>query len=197
MEEGDEVGLFLLDPDPDAESDEYARVQGAFNCTLPQRKVNKIYRIQNKHLWTNYYAHSQRMLEVNNGILREELLFHGTRDNKPKLIYRGTDGFDMRHSRAGMWGRGNYFAMNASYSDLYAYQEDGLRKMFAAWVLTGKAYDSRPDSALIKPPVWNEDAADSQVKHHYDTVTGMTGGTRVYITYDNRHAYPAYLIVYQ
>ena len=191
------MGLFLLDPDPDAESDEYDRVKGQFNCTLPQRKVNKIYRIQNKHLWTNYYDHSRRMLDVNNGVLREELLFHGTRQNDPKLIYRGTDGFDMRHSNAGVWGRGNYFAANASYSDSYAYQKDGLRKMFAAWVLTGITCDSAPDSSLIKPPVRNRDAAESQVKHHYDTVTGMTGGTRVYITYDNRHAYPAYLIVYQ
>ena len=64
--------------------------------------------------------------------------FHGTRGNDPKLIYEGENGFDMRYSNQGMWGQANYFAVNASYSDNYAYQTpDGYKEMFLVKVLTG------------------------------------------------------------
>ena len=195
MEGNDDVRSFLLDPDTEAE--EYTRVQGEFNLTLPQRKVLKIYRIQNKVLWDKYRNRSKKMMVVNEGILKEELLFHGTRTNNPELIYKDESGFDMRHSAQGMWGRGNYFAKNASYSDGYAYPDRGMKKMFAAWVLTGICFDSPPNSKLIKPPERQRtNDAEGKVKHPYDSVTGVIGGTRVYITYDNDHAYPAYLIVY-
>lgn len=195
MEEEEEVKEFLLDPEREVE--EYTRVQGEFNLTLPQRKVVKIYRIQNKPLWNKYCECSKDMMKVNEGILKEELLFHGTRTNNPELIYKGDSGFDMRHSANGVWGRGNYFAKNSSYSDGYAYTDMGMKKMFAAWVLTGICYDSPPNRKLIKPPERpRHDAAEDKVKCHYDSVTGVTGGTRVYVTYDNIHSYPAYLIVY-
>ena len=196
MEEDEEVKCFLLDPED--ESDEYSRIQGEFNLTLPTREVKKIFRIQNKLLWDSYRKCSETMLNVNDGIIKEELLFHGTRNNDPKLIYEDENGFDMRHSRNGMWGRGNYFAKNASYSDGFAYMDSGLRKLLAAWVLTGIPHDSPPDGSLTMPPQrTRNDTKDAKVKCRYDCVTGMTGGTRVYITYDNIHAYPAYLIVYK
>ena len=195
MKEEEEVKLILVDPDE--ESDEYARIHDEFKLTLPQRNIVKIHRVQNKPLWDQYTKCSKRMKKVNDGILKEELLFHGTRSNDPELVYKDSSGFDMRHSRKGMWGRGNYFAKNASYSDSYAFNEKGLKKMFAAWVLTGISYESNPDGNLTMPPVREEGAvSEGKVQHKYDSVTGTSGGTRVYITYDNVHAYPAYLIVY-
>ena len=38
-----------------------------------------------------------------------------------------------------MWGKANYFALNSSYSNNYAFKyEDGSRKMFMALVTLGK-----------------------------------------------------------
>ncbi len=196
MKDNEDVRLFLIDPE--AEVDEYSRVHDEFKLTLPHRKILKIHRVQNKPLWDEYSKCSRTMEKVNDDILKEELLFHGTRTNDPIYIYGGSSGFDMRHSRTGMWGKGNYFAKNASYSDGYAYQEEGIKKMFAAWVLTGISYESAHDSTLTMPPVRQQgNVQEGKVQHKYDSVTGTSGGTRVYITYDNIHAYPAYLIVYQ
>jgi hypothetical protein len=44
----------------------------------------------------------------------------------------------MRYSRAGLWGTGTYFAVNARYSDGYAYRENNLKQMFLAEVILGK-----------------------------------------------------------
>ena len=72
-----------------------------------------------------------------------------------------------------------------------------VHKVFAAFVLTGNSKFSHPDGSLTKPPpIPAIDGSDTSVQHRYDSVCGMAGGTRVYITYDNDHAYPAYLITY-
>ena len=193
MAEEEDVKVVVLDPC----SEEYENVCGKFLLTLPMQEVVKIYRIQNKILWNKYCDCSRRMERYNDGILKEEVLFHGTRGNKPELIYKGDAGFDMRFSANGMWGKGNYFAKNSSYSNGFAYHGKGLRKMFAAWVLTGISHESPPKDYKMPPYRPQNDSAGHKIEHRCDSVTGTTGGTRVYITYDNDHAYPAYLIVYK
>lgn len=47
----------------------------------------------------------------------KHMLWHGTSKTDPKLICQSEEGFDMRYANAGMWGHGNYFAVNASYSN--------------------------------------------------------------------------------
>ena len=50
-------------------------------------------------------------------------MYHGTRNTAPLMIYSGDEGFDMKFSPGGMWGRANYFAANASYSNGYAHTD--------------------------------------------------------------------------
>ena len=182
----------------DNESEEYMAVEDSFLSTLPNAEVKLIERIQNRVLWRKYLDKSKEMKDFGGGELNEQLLFHGSRMNDPKLIYRGDASFDMRHSRDGVWGRGNYFAVNASYSDVYAFVVNsggmGCRKMLAAWVLTGHSYHS--DAHNFQNPPFRDDCEEGQVQRRYDSVTGTTGGRKVYITYDNTLAYPAYVITY-
>ena len=193
----EEVKLSLLDPL--TEDEEYERVINQFKLTLPDVEVLKIERVQNKILWKRYHNRCQLMRNFNTAYLRDELLFHGTRQNKPELIYGGDEGFDKHCSLEGMWGKGNYFAVNSLYSNRYAFRASGgLRKMFAAWVLTGNSKCLPSDRQLVQPPFMDKPAnQENVVQRRYDSVNGTTGGTRVYITYDNEHAYPAYLITYK
>jgi O-acetyl-ADP-ribose deacetylase (regulator of RNase III)/RNA recognition motif-containing protein len=180
-------------------SPEWSRVVGNFQRTLPSVRVIEVTRIQNKWLWERYVLHKQRLSFKNNGSVNERELFHGTRKNDPKHIYEGEDGFDMRFSSTGMWGLANYFAVNASYSDTYAYtRSDGTKEMFMVKVLTGDSYQSPSKQELRMPPekprAVGEKLQFSRVR--YDTVTGTTRGSQVFMTYDNDKAYPAYLIQY-
>lgn len=181
-------------------SQEYIRVQGRFLQTMPHAQISQISRIQNIWLWEKYVRHRKMLHMKNAGAVNEKELFHGTRGNDPKNIYGGEEGFDMRFSRQGMWGRANYFAENSSYSSGYAYvAPDGKKVMFLVRVLTGDTYYCHSDSSLQMPPVKPSAAATAQVQFEqtrYDTVSGSTGGSKVYMTYDNLKAYPAYLIQY-
>ena len=181
-------------------SPEWSRVVGNFQRTLPSVRVIKVTRIQNKWLWERYVQHKQRLSFKNNGSVNERELFHGTRHNDPKQIYEGEDGFDMRFSCEGMWGRANYFAVNASYSNSYAYtRSDRTKEMFMVKVLTGDSYQCCSDPSIRMPPE-KQGTVGSGGFHcgraRYDTVTGETGGSKVFMAYDNDKAYPAYLIQY-
>ena len=188
---------FLLDPLV-PEEDEFYRISALFLQSMPHSRIRRIDRIQNKLLWRKYMDRAKQMMEYDQ-VLGEKPLFHGTSRNKPEKIYKGDASFDMRYSHSGMWGRGNYFAVNASYSNGYAHIEaGGVHQMLMATVLTGHSYHCHSNTSLTKPPFREHQGTqdNSTVTRRYDTVNGVTGGSKVYITYDNDKAYPAYLISY-
>jgi O-acetyl-ADP-ribose deacetylase (regulator of RNase III) len=179
-------------------SSEWQRVTGKFNSTMGSSVVHSITRIQNTWIWKKYAFQKKRVETKNGGRVNEMELFHGTRQNDPRVIYEGEDGFDMRYGRNGMWGVANYFAVNASYSNGYAYNSGNGRQMFLVKVLTGDTYTCAPNGSLRMPPEKPSTTSGgvqvAQMK--YDTVSGTTGGSQVFMTYDNDKAYPAYLITY-
>lgn len=128
----------------------------------------------------------------------ELLLFHGTSANNPSFIYNGEKGFDNRYCSSGMWGIANYFAQNASYSHSYAYVEKGVRKIILARVLVGECIHIMPnDTTLRKPPFKPNSSSGLGFHEEYDSVSGDTNGSKVYMVYENGRAYPEYLISYQ
>ena len=179
-------------------SPEWQLVEGKFTMTMGANRVSSISRIQNTWIWKKYAFQKKRMHTKNGGRVNEKELFHGTRTNDPRNIYEGEDGFDMRYSRQGLWGVANYFAVNASYSHNYAHTSSHGKQMFLVKVLTGDSHDCPSNRDLRMPPAkTSPQSGDVQMAGaKYDTVTGNTNGSQVFMTYDNDKAYPAYLITY-
>ncbi len=178
---------------------EWSQVHTKFSATMGGHQVVSISRIQNKWLWEKYSSHKKRLDHKNSGRVNEMELFHGTRSNDPRNIYEGEEGFDMRFSAQGMWGMANYFAVNASYSNNYCFRSATGRQMFLVKVLTGDTHECPSNSSLRMPPVKAAGACSGKYEfshEKYDTVSGHTGGSKVFMTYDNDKAYPAYLITY-
>ncbi len=61
------------------------------------------------------------------------MLYHGTRDIDPKLIY-AAGGFDKKYSanmgRMAMWGPGNYFSAKSSYGNEHRYKVCDKKREF-------------------------------------------------------------------
>jgi hypothetical protein len=77
-------------------------------------------------------------------------LWHGTRNNKPSLFYKGEEGFDIKYSNQGMWGKGLYFAENASYSLGFSHDHgNNVKGMFLALVNLGRVADLPNDQNII------------------------------------------------
>ena len=197
MSRMEQVKIVDLKPD----SSYYKHVSSKFRETLPNRYVLKVQRVQNEFLWDRYVQTKRRLHKKNAGTINEEELFHGTRDKPAKVICTSEEGFDMRFSRAGMWGQANYFAVNASYSDTYAYHDSGeqTNELILVKVLTGDSYSCGPDNSLRMPPLKKQSSSveAGQIQQvRYDSVNGTTHGSQVYMTYANDLAYPAYIITY-
>ena len=88
------------------------------------KKILKVEIIQNTELWGIYKLGIQQTVINRKKPNNQQTLWHGTSKTNPKDIYNGEEGFDMKYSHKGMWGRGVYFARNAKYSDTYAYNID-------------------------------------------------------------------------
>ncbi|EGD79315.1 hypothetical protein PTSG_09729 [Salpingoeca rosetta] len=167
-------------------------LRGGFTKT-----VLKVERVQNKFLWDAYFD-KRRWLNRHSGGANEKHMFHGTRSVEPNKIVK--DSFDFRHARAGMFGRGAYFAEYMSYSDSYAFPVQpptmnhfssrygtgaGVRQVFIARVAAGKVEERSSDSSIVRP------------SDGYDSVTGtVSANHKAIIIYDLQQAYPEYLITY-
>jgi hypothetical protein len=186
-------------------SEEWTKVHNRFiQCgEMGGRQITKLQRVQNKNLWS-YYTFTRRKLirklrskytDVPNWSPNAQYLFHGTNLNPPVNIYNGEIGFNMNYSQRGMWGRGTYFAVNASYSVPYA-PLAAEKQMFLAKVLLGDHTELAADSSLVLPPQRDDLNTDNQTDH-YDSVQGATNGSVVFVVYANNQAYPEYLITYK
>lgn len=178
-------------------SPEWQTVAGRFGQTMNASNIRKIERVQNRFLWRSYVLHRETvLLKNNNGSVNERLLFHGTRNTAPENIYDCDEGFDMRYSNPGMWGRGNYFAVNARYSNDYkSTAGNGLFQFFLASVITGDSHNCPANGSIQMPPPKQTNLGLKTVR--YDSVSGNTNGSDIFILYDNKGSYPSYLITFQ
>jgi len=185
-------------------SPEYHCVQTLFNMSAT-RKIVKIEKVINHRIRQQFELELEQVKfkNKNNQLVKHmtRLLFHGTKNTEPTLIYNGEKGFMMQFAAEGYWGRGTYFAEKACYSHHYASvpkNDPNIRQMFLAEVIVGDSKFMKPDRSLVVPPEKpKKEASSGLAAERYDSVSGITGGSRVWIVYDNNKAYPTYLITYK
>lgn len=196
MNDDDNFMLVPLTP----QDEEWTRIVRKFNVTLANHQIKNINRIQNAKFWRDYCQEKEQLGKIHDKAgfskeIKEEYLWHGTRGSHPQAIYGGMEEcFDMQHANDGMWGRGLYFAVNASYSDGYAHPTQVGTKLFMfCRVLIGDTIQVPNNPSLRKPP----ERTGGKDIILYDSIQGYTGGSDIYILYRMRRAYPEFLIEYK
>lgn len=141
-------------------------------------------------------------------MINELDVYHGSSETNPVTISQSEKGFDMRHSKQGLWGRAIYFSESAKYSDSYAYVnrlavEDPRtpeKQLFIAKILLGKVkdYGVTHNKDLTMPPTLPTMPKNymGMLNPKYDSVSGVTCNSRKYMLYDNSKSYPLYTISY-
>jgi hypothetical protein len=105
----------------------------------------------------------------------------------------------MRHSNQGLWGMGIYFSVNAQYSlSGYAFKNtnDGTRSIFYVRVALGDDIELSRNRSYKIPPEKPSTSGIFAVER-YDSIKEKTGGSDIYILYENSRAYPDYLITFE
>lgn len=187
-------------------SSEFKRIAKEFKKGMPQAKIDRIERNQNRTLWykknshfrdfffltslldrTFYFLKNQLISNKNNYYGNEQFLFHGSRTDAYEVIMK--EGFDHRVANLnGAIGAGIYFATSSSTSSGYTNSSrwNNTRRMLYCRVTLGNV---GPGSAgLRRPP-----AIPGKKGSLYDSV----GNATMYVIFDNEQAYPEYCIYYR
>ena len=195
IEENDEnLCVVLLKND----GEQFKFILDLMKKSIPTINIKNVFRIQNKYLWDKYEREKQKVIYEKNQA-EEKWLFHGSRSNQPKSLYRC--GFDISFaSDRGSCGRGIYFARQASYSCMRYFYSNSNNSyfVFLAKVITGIPYVINMRNGELnkfkKPPFW-----DDSKFIYYDSVTDTINPDddhidQMYVIYENNKAYPFYLI---
>ncbi|KAM4731160.1 LOW QUALITY PROTEIN: poly(ADP-ribose) polymerase family member 14-related sequence 1 [Anableps anableps] len=174
-----------------AASSEYAEILNLFKATY--RNVTKIERIQNPALWKSLQIKKQEMEVRNNHQNNEKRLFHGTCEVTVPII--NERGFNRSYAgkNATCYGKGAYFAVNASYSAVDTYSkpnQNGEKFMYLCRVLTGDHTQGHQN--MIAPP----SKGGSNV-YMYDSVVDNMTTPSMFIVFHDTQAYPEYLITFK
>ncbi|KAJ8381819.1 hypothetical protein SKAU_G00025970 [Synaphobranchus kaupii] len=189
-------GFSLVEVPPSAKA--YQSIHCLFYSTMSETKLEivSIQQVQNMFQWDKYRRqkeHMQSQSTAQNGSL-ERHLFHGTTEDSIKEIC--LNNFDPRVSGKNgvVYGRGSYFARDASYSDTYAHtsDEENCQHMFLAKVLVGNMTIGR--TRFCRPPRLNPRKSGYEL---YDTCVDRKRNPSIFVVFDSCQCYPYYLIKYK
>ncbi|KFQ14047.1 Poly [ADP-ribose] polymerase 12, partial [Leptosomus discolor] len=170
---------------------EYNGIKQLFHQTMKHYKVLKIQRIQNPSLWKMFQWQKEQMKRGNGGKkVNEKLLFHGTKISLMETIC--VHNFDWRNcgSNGTNYGKGNYFARDASYSHGYCQPVGKTNIMFVARVLVGDYV--KGNAAYVRPPTKSVDGL-----RFYDSCVDDELNPSIFVVFEKYQIYPEYIIEYK
>ncbi|XP_053742414.1 protein mono-ADP-ribosyltransferase PARP12 [Synchiropus splendidus] len=170
-------------------SNEFIMIQKLFSVTMHQHRINSIHRIQNLSLWGIFHWQREQMKLRNGGKpVNEQYLFHGTDQALVEAICEQNFDWRMCGVHGTSYGKGSYFARDASYSNKYARAKGGRKVMFAALVLVGES--AKGSSHYLRPP------PRGNSNTLYDSCVDQMVSPSIYVIFEKQQIYPQYIIDY-
>ncbi|XP_046838993.1 protein mono-ADP-ribosyltransferase PARP15-like [Xenia sp. Carnegie-2017] len=177
-------------------SDEYMKVKNAFDKTA-SNEIVKIERIQNQRIYEVYNVKRKAMKEKYGDADfadKEKQLFHGTSKDNVEKINSGGLNRNFAGKNAIAYGKGVYFARDASYSlqEKFSPKDaNGLRYVYYARVLVGDYAKGNP--TMLVPP--SKNTADPN--ETYDSVVDDTKNPSIFVMFKDYQYYTEYLITFK
>ncbi|XP_053108734.1 protein mono-ADP-ribosyltransferase PARP11 isoform X4 [Hemicordylus capensis] len=189
------------------QTNEYNEVASYFGKTMEISRIKRIQRIQNLDLW-EFFCRKKAQLKKKRGVsfINEHMLFHGTSSEFVEAICIHNFDWRINGMHAAAYGKGTYFARDASYSSRFCrddlkhgstFQIHGVnlqlhvfrkhKVMFLARVLTGDYING--DSKYMRPP-----SKDGSFVNLYDSCVDNTWNPKIFVIFDANQIYPEYLI---
>ncbi|NXH17465.1 PAR12 polymerase, partial [Bucco capensis] len=181
-----ELGFKLIELDNSSE--EYEKVMVDFKRTMPRTVIKRICRVQNPSLWELYQWQKEQMQKSNGGkAVDERFLFHGTSKKYIDAICQQNFDWRICGLHGTVYGKGSYFARDASYSDNYCKEDSYTKTMFLARVLVGEFTPGDP--SYVRPPL-------KENQKFYDSCVNNSSNPSIFVIFEKQQIYPEYLIEY-
>ncbi|XP_035381612.1 protein mono-ADP-ribosyltransferase PARP12-like [Electrophorus electricus] len=168
---------------------EFLRIEKLFKETMPHYTVKSIQRNQNSSLWKVFQWQKEQMKARNGGQeVNERLLFHGTEQSRIDAICEHNFDWRICGIHGTVYGKGSYFARDASYSDSYSKCGNSCKTMFVARVLVG--HYTRGNTNFVHPP------AKTSVNGFYDSCVDNETNPTIFVIFEKFQIYPEFIIEY-
>ncbi|KAM6091637.1 protein mono-ADP-ribosyltransferase PARP12-like isoform 5-T9 [Theristicus caerulescens] len=119
-------------------SQEYGKIKKLFEKTMKDYCILQLQRIQNPALWQVFQWQKEQMKKLNKSKwVDERLLFHGTSLSHVSAICEQNFDWRICGTHGTMYGKGSYFARDASYSHQCCPSSIDHHSMFVAQVVVG------------------------------------------------------------
>ncbi|NWW76113.1 PAR12 polymerase, partial [Climacteris rufus] len=172
------------------DSQEYEKVKKLFEKTMKAYCINQLQRIQNPALWDIFQWQKKQMEKLNKlKEVDERLLFHGTDSSHMSAICEQNFDWRLCGTHGTAYGKGSYFARDASYSHTYCSSHGGRYSMFVAQVLVGDFVQGKHD--YTRPPPRANDS-----NRLYDSCVDDLTDPSIFVIFEKQQIYPAYIVEY-
>ncbi|XP_060683064.1 protein mono-ADP-ribosyltransferase PARP14-like isoform X2 [Hemiscyllium ocellatum] len=176
---------------------EYKDVAKTFkkSCGKTIVDIVKIERVQNLKLWQSYSVRKQNAERKYPGMTIEQILYHGTTKEIAQRVNKTGFNRSFCGRNATYYGRGTYFALDASYSCDNKYSNpdcDGCKCIYQARVITGKLCKGESNMLEPKPVDPQIDSADL-----CDCAVNDENSPSIFVIFCDDGAYPEYLITFK
>ncbi|XP_035682790.1 uncharacterized protein LOC118420183 [Branchiostoma floridae] len=174
---------------------EFKEVEKKFLASVGSKpQIVSISRVQNEAKYKAYmFELKEREKRLGKGSI-EKVLYHGTSPEVVDNINEG--GFNRSYcgKNATYFGKGMYFARNASYSAQEKYStpdSQGNKYIYQSRVIVGEYTKGEPN--IVEPPPKNP----SNAAIRYDSVVDNVANPGIFVVFRDNEAYPEYLIVFK
>ncbi|KAM6213802.1 protein mono-ADP-ribosyltransferase PARP12-like [Sarcoramphus papa] len=169
---------------------EYGKIKRLFEKTMKDYCIHQLLRIQNPTLWQVFQWQKEQMKKLNKSKwVDERLLFHGTSPSHVPAICEQNFDWRICGTHGTMYGKGSYFARDASYSHEYCSSRSGCYSMFVARVLVGDFVRGNPK--YLRPP-----PRGSNSNRLYDSCVDDPTDPSIFVIFEKHQIYPAYILEY-
>ncbi|NXH00829.1 PAR12 polymerase, partial [Loxia leucoptera] len=183
-----DIGYKLIQVSND--SKEYREIKSLFEKTMKDYCINQLQRIQNPTLWENFQWQKNKMKKLDQmKRVNERLLFHGTSPSHVSAICEQNFDWRLCGTHGTMYGKGSYFARDASYSHKFCSSHGGRYSMFVAQVLAGDFVRGKPE--YCRPP-----PRDKNSNRLYDSCMDDPTDPSIFVIFEKQQIYPAYILEY-
>ncbi|NXP11385.1 PAR12 polymerase, partial [Thinocorus orbignyianus] len=171
-------------------SAEYGKIKRLFEKTMKDYYIHQLQRIQNLALWQVFQWQKKQMKKLSKKKwVDERLLFHGTSPSHVSAICEQNFDWRICGTHGTLFGKGSYFARDASYSHAYCSAHSGRYSMFVAQVLVGDFVQGDPK--YLRPP-----PRHSNSNRLYDSCVDDPIDPSIFVIFEKHQVYPAYIVEY-
>ncbi|KAM9245578.1 protein mono-ADP-ribosyltransferase PARP12-like [Leptosomus discolor] len=169
---------------------EYGKIKRLFEKTMKGYCIHQMQRIQNPTLWQVFQWQKEQMKKLRKSKwVDERLLFHGTSSSHMPAICEQNFDWRICGTHGTIYGKGSYFARDASYSHEYCSSRSGRHSMFVAHVLVGDFVQGNPE--YLRPP-----PRDGNSNRLYDSCVDDPTDPSIFVIFEKHQIYPAYILEY-